>query len=404
MWEIYKKEFLELVRDKRTLIFTVLLPTLIMPAIFGGVAFVMDKMNRKAQQEELTFIVQNQDAMPGVVEALKKQENFKLVSVDNINNLSAQEIKQNIKDKTFKFALVLPVDGQEQLKQGQQAEIELHFNNASLTNKIYQRVKSAIDDLNEVQQKNLLAKFNLDEETLKGLTKPINIKRVNTADKREDTGEKIGWLLPYALMILILTGAMYPALDMGVGEKERGTLETLLLTPVSRTKIVFAKFFVIFTTGFLTVFLTLASLVIWSLVALNVFAVEAIKKLTEVIAFTDVLLVFTMLAPVAAIFASLLLCASIYAKNFKEAQNYMSPIMMFSIIPIVFSILPGVQLNSTWAWVPLTNVSLAIKEIVKGTVDYGMMGIIFLSTTILAGILLYFCNLWFNREAVLFRS
>ena len=63
MWEIYKKEFLELVRDKRTLIFPVLLPTLIMPAIFGGVAFVMDKMNRKAQQEELTFIVQNQDAI-----------------------------------------------------------------------------------------------------------------------------------------------------------------------------------------------------------------------------------------------------------------------------------------------------------------------------------------------------
>lgn len=404
MWEIYKKEFLELVRDKRTLIFAILLPTLILPAIIGGVGYMTAKMEKKAQKEELTYVVQNASSMPAIVEELKKQENFKQIELAGIDEMSADELKQKIKDETFKFALVIPADAYTLLKEGKQAEIELHFNNASITNKIYQRVKSAIEVLNEAQQKQLLAKFELDEETLKGLSRPINIKRVNTADKREDTGEKIGWILPYMLMILILTGAMYPALDMGVGEKERGTLETLLLTPVSRTRIVLAKFLVIFSTGFITVFLTLASLVIWSLVALNVFAIKVIEKLTEIIALSDVLLVFLMLAPVAAIFASLLLCASIYAKNFKEAQNYMSPIMMFSFVPIILSILPGVQLDSTWAWVPLTNVSLAIKEIVKGTVDYGMMGIIFLSTTIVAGVLLYFCNTWFNRESVLFRS
>lgn len=404
MWEIYKKEFLELVRDKRTLIFAILLPTLILPVIIGGVGYMTAKMEKKAQKEELTYVVQNASSMPSIVEELKKQENFKQIELAGIDEMSADELKQKIKDETFKFALVIPSDAYTLLKEDKQAEIELHFNNASVTNKIYQRVKAAIEVLNEAQQKKLLAKFELDEETLKGLSRPINIKRVNTADKREDTGEKIGWILPYMLMILILTGAMYPALDMGVGEKERGTLETLLLTPVSRTRIVLAKFLVIFSTGFITVFLTLASLVIWSLIALNVFAIKVIEKLTQIIALSDVLLVFLMLAPVAAIFASLLLCASIYSKNFKEAQNYMSPIMMFSFVPIILSILPGVQLDSTWAWVPLTNVSLAIKEIVKGTIDYGMMGIIFLSTTLVAGVLLYFCNIWFNRESVLFRS
>ncbi|NVJ59657.1 MAG: ABC transporter permease [Gammaproteobacteria bacterium] len=404
MWEIYKKEFLELVRDKRTLIFAILLPTLIMPLIIAGVAFVGAKIQAKAQSETLNYAVQNMHAMPNVADAIAKQDGFTLIKVEDIDSLSADDIKAHIESGKLKFALIFPKDGVAKLAEGKQVEIELHFNNASVTNRIYQRVKNSIDSVIEEQQKVLLSRFNLDENTLTVLTKPIEIKRVNTADKREDIGEKIGGLLPYLLIILILTGAMYPALDLGVGEKERGTLETLLLTPVSRTKIVLAKFLVIFSTGFLTVFLMLASIVVWSLIALNIIAVEAIEKLTQIISLGDIFLIFVMLAPVAAIFASLLLCASIYSKNYKEAQNYMSPIMMFAFIPIIFSILPGVQLDSTWAWVPLTNVSLAIKEIVKGTIDYGMMGIIFISTTIVAGILLYFCNLWFNRENVLFRS
>lgn len=399
MWEIYKKEFLELARDKRTLIFTILLPTLIMPMIIGGVIFVSAKMVKKAEQEVLTYAIINEQAMPEIAEMIRAQENFKEVELTPDADLTL-----SIQEQTIKFAVVIPDNARQVLDSGEQIQLELYFNNASVTNRIYQRVKSVVDDFSEGHQKLLLAEMGLNDAQFKGLTKPVDIKRVNTADKREDFGEKFGGFFPYILLILTLTGAMYPALDLGVGEKERGTLETLLLTPVSRTSVVLAKFLVIFTTGFLTVFMTLASLLIWMIVFGQVMAFSVIQKLADIVHFSDILLMFLMLTPVAAIFASLLLCASIYAKNFKEAQNYMSPIMMLSIIPIIFSILPGVKLDSTWAWVPLTNVALAIKEILKGTIDYGMMGIIFLSTTLVAGALLYFCNLWFNRESVLFRS
>jgi sodium transport system permease protein len=399
MWEIYKKEFLELARDKRTLIFTILLPTLIMPLIIGGVVFVSAKMVKKAEQEVLTYTIVNEQAVPELAKMIRAQENFKEVKLEE-----GADLTQAIQDQKIKFAVVIPEDARSILDKGEQIQLELYFNNASVTNRIYQRVKSVVDEFSEGQQKLLLAEMGLTDAQFKGLTRPVDIKRINTADKREDFGEKFGGFFPYILLILTLTGAMYPALDLGVGEKERGTLETLLLTPVSRTSVVLAKFLVIFTTGFLTVFMTLASLLIWMLVFGQVMAFSVIQKLAEVVHFSDILLMFVMLAPVAAIFASLLLCTSIYAKNFKEAQNYMSPIMMLSIIPIIFSILPGVKLDSTWAWVPLTNVALAIKEILKGTIDYGMLGIIFISTTLVAGVLLYFSSLWFNREAVLFRS
>ena len=76
-----------------------------------------------------------------------------------------------------------------------------------------------------------------------------------------------------------------------------------------------------------------------------------------------------------------------------------SPLMLFVILPTVVAMLPGVELNWIWAMVPLTNVSLAMKELVKGTMDYRMFGVILLSTTVIAGALLALCRWWFNRES-----
>ena len=74
------------------------------------------------------------------------------------------------------------------------------------------------------------------------------------------------------------------------------------------------------------------------------------------------------------------------------------------ILPIVLAMLPGVELNWFWSMVPLTNVSLAMKELVKGTMDYRMFAAILLSTTVIAGALLAWCRWWFTREEVLFRN
>ncbi|WP_350541890.1 hypothetical protein, partial [Psychrobacter sp. CAL495-MNA-CIBAN-0180] len=80
-----------------------------------------------------------------------------------------------------------------------------------------------------------LISFGIEESVQKSILNPIEVIKVDTADKRENLGEKIGGFLPYLLIPLVLMGATYPAIDLGAGEKERGTLETLLLTPITRT-------------------------------------------------------------------------------------------------------------------------------------------------------------------------
>jgi len=108
--------------------------------------------------------------------------------------------------------------------------------------------------------------------------------------------------------------------------------------------------------------------------------------------------------PTAAIFAAVLLSISVYAKSYKEAAGLISPLIIVTILPTLVALLPGVELNWKWAMVPLTNVSLAMKELVKGTMDYRMFSVILLSTTVTAGLLLALCRWWFNREQVLFRN
>ena len=265
------------------------------------------------------------------------------------------------------------------------------------------RLKELAKEYSDTLQESKLLSFGIDKSAQQSILKPINVVKVDTADKRENLGEKMGGLLPYLLIPLVLMGASYPAIDLGAGEKERGTLETLLLTPITRTELVLGKFITLLTTSIASTTITVISMGGWIALALAFADLEFIKAAFSTLGITDLLMIFVLLLPVAAIFSSLALAISIYARSFKEAQNYMTPLSIVVFFPIVISVMPNMELTTKTAFIPVTNVALAIKEIIKGTVDYTLVGLIFLATALIAGALLAFCVKWFNREDVLFR-
>jgi len=216
-------------------------------------------------------------------------------------------------------------------------------------------------------------------------------------------GERLGGLLPYFIFILCLQGAMAPASDLGAGEKERGTLETLLISPMDRYKLVLGKFLTIGIAGLITALITVSSMAIWGIVLSQGMAIEFVAEVMAMIGIIDFVLIFLMLIPVVAIFAAVLLSLSIYARSFKEAQSYMGALIMVVIFPVLIAMMPGVKLEGGWIWVPLTNVALAMKELFKGTMDYFALFGIFTSTVAIAAALIAFCVYWFNKEKVLFR-
>lgn len=400
MLKVYLKELTELLRDRKTLFFIIALPVIIFPVIFGLLALVVANVAIDEQQKILRYSIINGEQAPKFSEELFFHRDFKKLELE-LN--SVKDINQAIKENRVDVVIKVNGDHQAQLKQKRQDDWQIYFNNSSQLNSVKSKVNKVFLQYLETIQKDELIKLSVNTELFTYLKAPVKLNVVNTANERENIGEKVGGFLPYLLIILCLTGAMYPAIDIGAGEKERGTLETLLLTPISRLSIVLGKFFTIMTTAIATALITLVSLVFWTFIIGEIANVEVVRRVLSSVSTGDLLLILLMLIPVSSIFSALLLAISIYARNYKEAQNYMGQMSMIGFFPIMVAMLPGVKLDWTWALVPISNVALAIKEIIKGTIDYTMLFAILSSSVIFALIAISFCVYWFNKESVLFR-
>lgn len=405
MWLIFKKEILELLRDRKTLFFMIALPLLIFPLLIGGVTYLTAEVQSEAQSRVLKYAVSGKQYAPAFISELQKIETLELVDIDS-DVADTDTAKALIKNETLDFILQIPENYSNRVLDSGQIVINIVLNDAKV-NDARGRVAQVSDVIEEANQRAAFESLGINEEFQKALINPIVVEKVNVADRRETAGSAIGGMIPYLMFILCLQGAMIPAADIGAGEKERGTLETLLLSPINRKNIVLAKFLTISTAGVTTALITVLSIAIWTVVALQ-FVPEGkgLTILTEFMSsidWLDFVLVFLMLVPVVAIFAALLLSLSIYARSFKEAQSYMSSLMIFAFVPVLVALIPGIELKGVWAWIPMTNVALAIKELVKGTMDYLQLVAIFGSTAVMAGALLAFSVYWFNQEKVLFR-
>jgi sodium transport system permease protein len=397
MWLVFQKEVKELLRDRRALFFMIALPLLLFPAIFGIIGYFSAKAASDADSKVLTYGIVGEQYASDFVSRLKSTDGFEAFVIPDEENFS-----QLIEKGEVDFVLVVPDNYEQGDTIREQVNIELHLNDASL-NSVFKRVNDIVEDLSDQRRDQAFTSFRIGEQQQKAMLEPITLEKVDTADKRESIGEAVGGAVPYIVFLLCLAGAMFPANDIGAGEKERGTLETLLISPIERTPIILGKFLTIGVAGIMTALITISSMAVWGLVLSQGMALESVGEFMGQISGIDFVLMFLMLIPVAGIFAALLLTLSMYARSVKESQSYMGSLNFVVIVPVVLAALPGIDLEGGWAWVPLTNVALAIKELIKGTMDYLALFAIFGSTVVIAGALLAFCVYWSKQEKVLFR-
>jgi len=234
---------------------------------------------------------------------------------------------------------------------------------------------------------------------------PIALNEQNVAAREKEVLNLIGGFLPYILILMCFLGGNFPAVDLGAGEKERLTLETLLVTPVRRTEIATAKFLVVFLCAMTAAVCATASLAYSFQSGLASPQLAAGLKLD--IRLPTVALALALVVPLAAVFAAILLSLSIYAKSFKEAQSYLAPVQMLIIVPSAISMIPTFQLDRVTAWIPVVNVTLGLREVLTlggKAPPWIELSIIVGSSLVLAVAALLFCARRFSREDVLFRS
>ncbi len=283
-----------------------------------------------------------------------------------------------------------------------QLEVEVEWDSTwPLSDEAHRRLVAAIDAAGEIVRDDRLAKASLPTTFIQ----PLVIAAQNVAPPEKEALNLVGGILPYILILMCFLGGNFPAIDLGAGEKERLTLETLLVTPVRRGEIATAKFLVVFLCALTAAVVATVSLAYTFQSGLM--SPELAKGLKLDLRPATAAIALALVVPLAAVFASILLSLSIYAKSFKEASSYMAPVQFLIIIPAALSMIPTMQLDRVTAWIPVVNVSLGLREVLTlggKAPPWTELAIIVGSSLLLAVLALKFCAHRFTREDVLFRS
>jgi sodium transport system permease protein len=400
---VYLKELKDSLRDRRTLISTIIIPTLAMPLLFMVGTTIATKVVKSARDEASPIVILGGADSPAVVAALKADKNFRIVT-------SSTAYQQLISDKRIRLAVEIPEGFEAALKTTEPKTVTLyHYQGEMKSTMGVNAVEKFFRDLREKTVESRLADRGLPVT----LVKPFEVKRQNVAPPEKVGGNFIGGIVPYVIIILCFTGAMYPSIDLTAGEKERGTMETLMCSPVNRLNIVLGKFMLVLTASLATMMFSLLSMggtFIFGGTLLGMGGVARQAASAPAPAFVPLIDpvgipgVFAMILPVAVLFAALQLTIALFAKSYKEAQSYISPLIIVVIMPAMMGMLPGVELSAKTALVPILNISLACKEMLSGVWNWHYLALIFGSTCVYAAIALGLCVRMFNREDVMFRA
>ncbi len=239
---------------------------------------------------------------------------------------------------------------------------------------------------------------------------PVRFEVMDVARKAERNSAAWSKILPLLIMVWCLTGAFYPAVDLCAGEKERGTFETLLSSPASRSEIALGKLLTVIVFSIATAVLNLASLTITTTFVMSKLSHLAGGPLgVAALGPPPLLSVFWLvlaMVPVAALFGAVSLAAAAFARSSKEGQYYLVPLIMVSMPLMILPMLPATQLDLGTSLIPVTNVMLLLRSLIEGSFDpvlrYSV--VVILVTLLGVAAAVRWVVYQFNSEGVLFRA
>ncbi len=391
---IFRKELKDTLRDKRTLISMIAIPLLLFPLLIGISARVMHSQMAKAQEKTLRIALQSSGNAVEFRTLL-----FATPKVSVTENLPADSARALVAADSLDAFIVFAPDFDQQVANLKPGTITLYFKAAEQRSIEKQRVSALLNAYELSLRADRFRKLKIDES----ITLTMRIDEQNLASDREKIAEVLGGFLPYLFILFCFMGSMYPAIDLAAGEKERGTLETLLTSPANRMEILVGKFCVVVLTGIATAGISMLGLYVGVLQVKEI-PPELLRTILDILRFRSVVMLLSLLLPLTIFFAAALLSLSIFAKSYKEAQSTISPMIIVVIVPVFIGIMPGMTLTPVTALIPILNVSMATKAIIAGSMKPFLLAEVYASLIVLAGLSLWLCAKVFDREQTIFRG
>jgi sodium transport system permease protein len=392
IFTVVKKEILDISRDRRTLLTMIIIPLLLFPVMMSIFGTVTSKQIQKEVEKATNVAIMGRSHSEKLTTLLSHRPDINLLGQTDLA-LADTLIKKGIAD-----AVIVIAPGFDSLvAAGLTGNVQIKHKDSNWAAK--DKIKDILKAYNQEVMGQRMAQMGIPEETLK----PVNYQFEDLSTSREKFGKNAGGMVPYIFLIFSYLGCLYPAIEMFTNEKERGTLETLLTAPVNRLHILFGKMAVVSLTGLISAILSIIGLSY----GLSLFANTMPGDISGTLSlYTDpkvILLLLLMLVPLVVFIAGLMTVLTNYARSYKEAQSLISPLMMVIIIPAVIGMLPFMELNAASALVPITNLALASKEIIAGTLNTGHYLIVVASLFVYAFFSVLLATVWFGKEKNILR-
>lgn len=394
-WQtILRKDLKEMVRDRRVLIGVFVMPMVIM-FLFVSMFGMLEKKLGKEPDIKIGVVA---GSAPALVQRLREATKPK-VAVQTFDTL---ELADDALEKgDVKLVLQAPKDWQESLDQGL-AQITLRYDQgAPLSMVAAGIVRKTVDSENLRLTQEALAKAGLGNRS----ARPIQVAEVNTSKAQGLGASSLSGLLPYLIVLFAFTAAASSAADLVAGEKERGTMETLMVSPPSRTALAVGKFASLCVVSLLGGSVAVVSLVLVG--AMKVSGSEAIFPKGVSIPPAALVTLVLLLVPLSMMYAAVMVAVSSSARTMREAQSYLAVLNLLVMGPAVASQVVGVtgmDKNPSIAWIPVLNTAIGIKNALGGVVDLKLeMGAVVTSLALAA--VAVAAAVWnFQREGFLRRT
>ncbi len=366
---VFRKELIETVRDWRTLFVGILVPLILYP--FGLIVASKIMVARRTKND--TVVTRVLVTGPGATwfrNDFAQYPQVKLMDDDGTNPIeSLQRGKVDV-------VVTVPSDvSKPYVPSSATPEITVRVDELRDSNGAYLRVGKMLTDARLRLSEKRISVYGIESPWLRTL----HFTSTNVENAAKRSGAWLSLTLPITLVLLLLTGTLFPAIDLITGERERGTLPILLVSGVRRESIVYGKLLVVFGIGFLTVVLLLSSLILMLSTSLSKVE-DGSGAFVLSLSPSNIFLTIPLAIPLIMLFGSIAVWISSYSRNFQQGQGYSVPYLMIAMFLSAVSLFPVKHLPAAIYIVPISNICVCMTEILRGDFNWAAVLTTFISS------------------------
>lgn len=416
MWHLLKRDWLDLLGDVKYLFITLGVPLLATPLLILLLVGVANMKSQEEAERQYRYIISSENVLPQVSDRLNFSSAFHEFDWDDHSSSSAAFTRlegerlapkewMKLKNEEGEYLIdVYFLVESSVLGETKKYSVTLLHRETNPHSELKAKVNDIVETVRTSLREQISAEAGITADAREALVNPVQVEEQLVKEQKELVGQHLGTVLNFILIIWVFTAMMTVTAELVTGEKENKTMETLLVSPLSKTQLGLSKWVSLMSVGMFSSFITLFMYYLSLTVIRLGMDVEMLDFIMSLISVWDVLVLWVLLLPLCTIIAGALVVVAINASTLKEFQSAASFLMLLLMAPLMLLMTSALEWNEAVSWMPAVNLIVSNVEVVKGTFELAYVVPLAVSNTLLCVLLAMAVRYLFNNEKVLLAS